>query len=233
MRLRLVLLLTLLLAPLSLQAQAEPLAVPRFSASMYTGARVPFVSGWVTAFGPDGRMVTQVREERGGAMVLGGDLELGTGGPLRLMIGALVSQTGRGDFYTGSIHEQPDLAVQYVGQSWFAKAGLSYRIMPTMSTGEGRRLAFTDLFVAPALVRELGGSHPALNFGFKGAFPVGERRRTEINVGLEDYLVFWRHDAAARRLGELFGEVAGAEDVELLYDTSNRFILRIGASVRR
>lgn len=238
MRARSLALLLLLapLAPAALAAQAEPVSIPRLSLSAYTGMRMPFVTGHVTAFGPEGQVLLQSREERGGGPVLGLEAELGTGGPLRLMLGGLITSTGRGDFFFArdpGDGSPADAAIAYSGSTWFAKAGLSYRLLPSLALGEGRRRASTDFFIAPALVRELDANHPAVNFGFKGAFPFGERRGVEVNVGLEDYLVFWRHDELAEPMTAIFGDIAGAHSVDFLYDTSNRLVLRIGASIRR
>lgn len=234
MRSRLVLLLILLI-PAPLAAQAEQIPIPTAAVTLFTGVRAPFSTGYIVAYGPQGQQVMQAYEERQGGALIGGDVELGLGGPLRLLIGGSYSQMGRGDFFTArdpETGETETFAVIYGGSSIFAKAGLSYRLQSQPSTAEWRRRAATDFFLAPALVREFGATHPAVNFGFKGAFPVGNSP-VEVMVGLEDYLVFWRHSQLRQPVGDIFGDVAGGSDVEFLYDTSNRLMLRIGATLRR
>ncbi len=233
MRSRLVLLLILLL-PASLPAQTEMIPIPNAALTLFTGVRAPFSSGYIVAFTADGQQVMQAYEERQGGALLGGDLELGVGGPLRLIIGGSYSQTGRGDFFTARDPESGGIetfAVIYGGSSIFAKAGLSYRFQSQPSVTDFRRRAATDFFLAPAIVRELGSTHPAANFGVKGAFPVGTSN-VEVMVGAENYLVFWRHEELRSSMGDVFGGATGASSVDFLYDTSNRILLRLGATLR-
>ncbi|CAN5696460.1 hypothetical protein BH23GEM6_BH23GEM6_18310 [soil metagenome] len=227
-------LLLFLLIPATLSAQEQLVPVPRLAVTVFTGARAPFATGFVTAFGPEGQQLIQAYEERQGGTVLGLDAEVGTGGPLRLLVGGSYSQMGRGDFFTAEdarLGEGETFGVVYGGGTWFAKAGLSYRLQSQPSLTDARRRAATDFFAAPALVRELSVTHPAFNYGFKGAFPVGTRG-VEVMVGLEDYLVFWRKAELQEPIGNIFGQVAGAQSVEFLYDTSNRIVVRIGATLR-
>jgi hypothetical protein len=231
MRSRFVLLLALLL-PAPLAAQAAPVSFPHAAVTLFTGVRAPFSTGFITLTTADGEQMLQVWEERQGGALLGGDLELGVGGPFRLLVGGSYSQAGTGIFFDRNAEPGDPgerLRVIYGGSSWFAKAGLSYRLQAQPSLTDHRRRAATDFFLAPALVRELDATHPAVNFGFKGAFPV-RTSNVEVMVGVEDYLVFWRHEQLRDPVGDIFD--VQPETVRFLYDTSNRLLFRLGATLR-
>lgn len=227
-------LLLLLLVPMPLLAQAVPTPIPNVAITLFTGVRTPFSTGYVMVLGPDGQPVMQMWEERQGGALLGADGEFGIGGPLRLLVGGSYSQMGRGEFFgpedpqTGEVD---NFAVLYGGATWFAKAGLSYRLQSQPSVTDFRRRAATDFFLAPAIVHELNATHPAVNFGFKGAFPVGTSN-VEVMLGVEDYLVFWRHSELRQPISDIFGVGGAGQNVEFLYDTSNRLLLRLGATLR-
>jgi hypothetical protein len=233
MRSRFVLLL-ILLVPAPLAAQMETVGIPNAAITLFTGARTPFTTGYITAFGPDGQPVLQLREERQAGALLGLDGEFGVGGPLRFLVGGSYSQMGRGVFMSDrdpETGEQEGFTVIYGGATWFAKAGLSYRLQSQPTLTDNRRRAATDFFVAPAIVHEMDATHPAVNFGFKGAFPVGTSN-VEVMVGVEDYMVFWRHSELETPIRDIFGGFSNADSIEFLYDTSNRLLLRLGATLR-
>jgi hypothetical protein len=228
-------LLLLVLIPAAAGAQSVPPEVPRFAVTIFTGARLPFSTGYTTAFAADGQQVLQAYEERTGGAMVGFEAEIGTGGPLRLLIGGNVAETGRSDFsadrhpQTGEVQT---FAVIYGGASWLAKAGLSYRVTSEQAVADGRRRAATDFFLAPALLHEQQGTHPTLNFGARGAFPVADTG-IELTVGVEDYLVFWRHSELQETRRAIFRDVVGAESVAFSYETSHRVMFRVGATLRR
>jgi hypothetical protein len=228
-------LLLLVLIPTSVAAQSVPPEVPRVAVTIFTGARLPFSTGYTTAFAADGQQVLQAYEERVGGAMVGLEAEIGTGGPLRLLIGGNVAETGSSGFFadrhpvTGEVQT---FSVIYGGASWLAKAGLSYRVTSEQSIADGRRRAATDFFVAPANRRELEGTHPAVNFGVRGAFPVAATG-IELTVGVEDYLVFWRHAELQETRRAIFRDVVSAESVAFSYETSHRVMFRVGATLRR
>lgn len=235
MRRTALILLTAVIVPAAASAQAEVQVVPRFSVTAFTGVRAPHATGSVFGFDAQGQRFLTLREERGGSPVLGLEAEIGARGPVRLLIGGVVAQAGQGEFFTfdESWGALPDFAVIYGGASWMAKAGVSYRLMSEPSLVDGRRRASTDFFVAQAVLWEMGQHHPAVNFGAKGAFPVGPGRRAEVVVGLEDYLILWRGRRVETTMSQIFSEIEGTEAVEVHYSSSNRLIFRIGASLRR
>jgi hypothetical protein len=228
-------LLLLLLIPSAAAAQSAPSPVPRVALTVFTGARFAFEPGYTTAFAANGQQVLQAYEERSGVPMIGVEAEIGTGGPLRFLIGGNVAETGRSEFFADRHPETGEVqtfTAIYGGASWAAKAGLSYRVNSDPSMAEGRRRAATDFFIAPAILHELQGMHPAVNFGVRGAFPVAESAM-ELTVGVEDYLVFWRHSELQETGRAIFRDVARAESVAFSFDTSHRVMIRIGATLRR
>jgi hypothetical protein len=228
-------LLLLALIPSAAAAQSVPPPVPRVALTIFTGARLAFETGYVTAFAADGRQVLQAYEERAGGSMLGVEAELGTGGPLRLLIGGNVAETGSSEFFADRHPETGEVqsfSAIYGGPSWLAKAGLSYRVTSEPSLTEGRRRAATDFFVAPAVLHEMQGTHPAVNFGVRGAFPLAAPG-IELTVGVEDYLIFWRHSELQDTARAIFRDVVGAESVAFSFETSHRVMFRVGATLRR
>lgn len=235
MRSALLLLLSLLLLPSSARAQVELVrSGPRASFTLFTGARASFTLGESLVYDTVGRPVLLPRQERGGAPILGAEARVRVAGPVALVAAAIVGRTGRSEYFVSdtAFGDPPDAVRVYPGNTLLGRAGLSVRFQHRQEVGEDRPRATTDVSFGGAVVRELRTTHPALNFGFQGAIPVGQR--LEFVLGLEDYLVFWRQGALQRESRDVLGKAYQTRfgEIEPLYDTSNLLTLRAGVSLR-
>lgn len=236
MRTLALLLVSVLTIPAAATAQAvgdQPSG--RFSVTAFTGARVPFTTGDVVVYREDGTPLFAAREQRGGNPVLGLDGEVRLTRAVSALVGGMFSRTGTGEFFVDrdpGFNERGDYAVRYLSDTWIAKAGLSVRFSGIDRAKDGRPMPSTDLFGGAAMVRQFDSTHPAVNLGFRGSFPlVG--RRLEASVGLEDYFVFWDQSALAPVMLDVLGPIrAGGATAEMFYDTSHLFVLRLGATLR-
>lgn len=226
-----------LLLSLHLPAAAQLDPVParsRVSITAFSGVRVPYGTGYVTLVDPDGTPLFSVTERRGGNALLGLDAEVRVAGPIHVLIGGIYSRTGISEFYRereAGFRDTADFRVRFDDETLFARLGASARFGTPLQAGEARRGPATDLFAAAGLVRQLNTSHPAVNAGFKGAFPVG-RDGLEFVVGLEDFLVFWNQDALAPVFSDLLRPADDPVGVQILYDTSHVLLLRAGLTLR-
>jgi len=237
MRALLLLLAFLPLLPEAGAAQLDPQPVRhRWVLNAFTGVRVPYSTGFAQVTDLDGNTLFSVSEQRGGNAVLGVEGEMHAKGPVSVLAGGVFTRTGVSDFFVdrgSTFRDTADFRIAYTGNTWFAKLGASVRLQELARPGDTRRRPATDVYAAGALVRQLDANHPALNFGFRGAFPVGERG-VEFTLGAEDYLVFWNKDDLAPELSRVLQPGAGGEPVAVsfLYDTSNVLLLRAGVSFR-
>lgn len=230
------LLALLVCVPAPASAQTAPGGTSgRFSVTAFTGVRVPFTTGDVVLYTDDGTPLFVAREQRGGNPVLGleGEVRLARG--FSGIFGGTYSRTGEGEFFLDrdpEFHDVGDYAVRYLSNTWFAKAGLAYRVTGEDRVRDGRSMPSTDLFAAGAVVRQFDVSHPALNVGFRGSLPV-LASGIEATIGLEDYFVFWDEEALAATMLEVLGPIrSGSSTAEMFYDTSHLLVVRIGMSLR-
>ncbi len=195
---------------------------------------MPYNTGFVSVVDAEGRPVYSVTERRGGGALLGLDASLRVAGPLAVVVGGSYGPAGISSYYVDrdpGFRDTADFRVRFTGETIFARAGLSLRLQGSSEAGEARLRPATDLFAGAGMVRQLGGNHPAANFGFRGAFPLA-RRGMEFTVGLEDYLVFWDEETLAPRMADLLRPSEEPVGAELLYDTSSVLLVRAGFSFR-
>lgn len=222
-----------LAAPAAAQTDSAPRA-SRVGLTVFSGVRVPYNTGFVTLYDAGGEPLFSATEQRGGSALLGADAEVHLVGPLSLLVGGIFTQTGDSDFFldrSPGFGDSIDFRVSFSDETLFARAGASLRLQEPRRPGETRANPATDLFAAAGLVRRLETNHPAVNFGFKGAFPLN-RAGLEVVVGLEDFFVFWDNDALTPVMAELLRPSAEPVQLDFLYDTSNVLLLRAGLSLR-
>jgi hypothetical protein len=226
-------LLLALAAPAAAQLDPAPRA-SRVGLTVFSGVRVPYNTGFLTLLDRDGEPIFSATEQRGGNALLGADAEIRVAGPLSLLVGGVFTQTGNSDFFVDrspGFGDSIDFRVRFSDETLFARAGASVRFQAPRLPGQTRPSPATDLFAAAGLVRRLETNHPAVNFGFKGAFPLNEAG-LEFVVGVEDYFVFWDHDALEPVMADLLRPSEAPVRVDFLYDTSNVLLLRAGLSLR-
>lgn len=226
-------LLLALATPGAAQRDAAPSA-DRFAVTVFTGARVPYNTGFVTLSDLDGETLFSVSEQRGGAPLIGADAELRLAGPLHLLVGGIFTRTGISDFFVDrspGFRDSTELSVRFSDETLFARAGLSARFQAAPRAGESRPGPATDLFAAGGVVRRLETDHPAVNVGFRGAFPLA-RPGVEVVVGVEDFFVFWDNDALVPVMADVLRPTEDPVRLDFLYDTSHVVLLRAGLSLR-
>ena len=205
---------------------------PRLSVSAFTGVRVPFGGGLASVFVPGGGFL--VRQDRTGSPLLGVDAQLRLRGRVSLLAGGVYSQTGQVQYFLTdtTFFQGPDWVAESTDPMWFGKLGLAARFERARSITDTRRGPSTDLFAAAAVVREFEEIHPAVNFGFRGSFPMA--RGVELVVGLEDYLVFWDQEKLSPAITDIVQgfQEDEVEGVVLHYSTSNIFQLHLGVSLK-
>lgn len=227
--------LCLLLLPAALPAQTQTQTFSpssRVSLTAFTGARVPFTTGQVAFYSPDGELLVRAEQQRGGTPVLGLEGEYRVFGRLSLVGAGIYSRAGRVDFIDpdSSVTAAPLGALLYDGDTAFGRAGLSLRFEAEHSETDARPRPFTDIMAGAAVVHDMSRSHPALSVGFKGSLPVA--RSLEFALGVEDYFVFWDKRHIERWMQERVGGGDESGRVRLFYNTSNILMLRAGFTLR-
>jgi len=247
-------LLGLLALPAAAAAQDQPLLAneptpqrlpdARFSISPFLGVRVPFSGGDQVFFGPGGEQF-QASSERGGAPMAGADVRVRLRGPVSLYAGGSYSAS-RQDLLTVVSDAGTTTKYELDGPAmWTAKAGVSVRLPDPMP--DNRRFHPSALVnVAPAIVwmdwpsssslsDDITRSthHFAVNVGFDAVTRLGRSERWALDLGLQDYVVFWNTDALRARDAAV-GEIVTGTPVTIDYDysTSNLIGLKLGVTVR-
>ena len=248
-------LLGLLALPLSAAAQndrpllaneppPEQLPVSRFSVTPYLGFRGPFNTGSEYVTLSDG---TQYRLswERGGGPMAGLDVAARIAGPVSAVAGFAWSGA-RSDVLTTESESGTTNTYSTGGPTYyFAKAGVQVRLADP--TPDNRRHHPSALItVAPALViadfpdltgypAAANGSTTQLgaNIGADAATRIGRSGRWSLQLGLQDYVVFWNtDDLSARDAVTAQGLLGSATAIDYDYNTSNIVTLRLGVSYR-
>lgn len=248
-------LLGLLALPLSAAAQndrpllsneppPEQLPVSRFSVTPYLGFRVPFNTGNEYVTLTDG---TQYRLswERGGGPMAGLDVAARVAGPVQALVGFAWSGS-RSDNLTAESESGTITTYSASGPTYYmAKAGVQVRLADP-SPDNRRHHPSALITVAPALVwtdfpdaagypAAANGSstHFAANLGADAATRIGKSGRWSLQLGLQDYVIFWNTDDLAVRDATTAQALYGSSaTIDYDYNTSNMLTLRLGVSYR-
>ena len=223
----------------------ERLPEARFAITPYIGVRVPYNTGGYVVLTDAGDQFS-VREERGGATMVGADLEARLRGPVSLVLGGAFA-TAEQDILTILDTADETLAVQTDGPAmWKAKAGVRVRL-PDPVPDNRRFHPSAFITVAPAMVwmdwEDIEGApdaitgstrHFALNLAADATTRIGRNGSWALQLGVEDYLTFWDADAIRVRDEALGPGRFGGDSVLIDYDysQSNILALRLGVSYR-
>lgn len=237
MRYALLLLPLLVLSPAAGAAQLPEVPRPaRLSVSAYSGVRIPYTTGVVTAVSADSAALFSVSEQRGGNPLVGVEARVAVVGRFSLVAGGAYSDGGISDFFVDrspGYAATPDVRERYEGATWFARAGVSAHFQEAARPAENRARPATELTAAAGLVRQFATDHPAANIGFQGEFPLGSGA-ARLVLGLEDYFVFWDRDALAPVMAARLRNLVRDDvvDAQFMYRTSHLLLARAGVALR-
>lgn len=124
-----------------------------------------------------------------------------------------------------------------------AKVGLAMRLREPVSDLQLRTLTAT-IFAAPAFIREMPGDDALLpaaatqamnmlgaNVGVNAAIPT-PWRSLAIQLGFEDFLVFWNESALADRNDAIFADAGLLTESSVSADASHMLVFRAGVTWR-
>jgi hypothetical protein len=244
----------LLALPVCAQAQTGPvytsephpqqLPHSRFSITPFVAARVPYNTGSFYVFGLENDQDVLVETQREGTPAVGLNADVRVVGPFSIT-GGVAYSGGQQDIYTFGAAGDSVPEGRFVTDApamAFAKLGITARL-PDPIRDDRRFHPSAFVTVAPAIVYLNHRStsafddshHFALNLGADATTRIG-RSNFALQLGLEDYITFWRTEEFRARDAGFFvddprfeGDPVG---VDYDYSTGNIFLLRLGVSYR-
>lgn len=241
-------LLVLILLPLPALAQfRDPNPKPRVSLSPTVAYRFPHTAHVeASLFTSTDRGDAEFVERRGGAALLGGELELRLFGPLSVIGSAAFAEPA-----TNWVSENGGGAERYQGpRIAMYTAGLLVRL-PEPDPDFRRFPIVSSIVVAPGLVREEPRrdplpvdhplyvpnpwgriDHPALNLGVRATVGLG-RSPIAVQVGVSDWITFWNTTEMERQLEQAWLDAFGVPVIaDYQMGPSHLFQITAGVSLR-
>jgi hypothetical protein len=215
---------------------------PRFQVTPFLGF-APIVSRlerW-SVTGPGGTAAQNYEIDLGTGMAGGLSVEVNLIDRFALIGSGLFITRGR---TTETAQDEGGVQFQHEGSNFIiAKGALAIRLQEQTSELQVHQLSGT-VFVGPAYIREMPKndvladavllqplSHYGLNFGVDAVIPT-PYSRLGLQLGAEDYVVWWNAAELARRNDAVFANNGYQTTSRLETDPSHHFVLRAGLSLQ-